>query len=344
MSAGEEPEIKITAEDDYLGKVAKGLPVAGGMVKTIDGVTGDSKLATSDISGFVSDSASFIASSAEAISGYAKDPISWLTGQGLGFLITLIQPLQDCLHMISGDGPALANAARNFASIGTGLQEFAEGFPANAKETTNKWHGEASELAHDRIEDFARGVQGIANEAGNISQLLQVSSMLMTVIEDLIKSLITEFVTWLLYIWIPALAMSVWSGGASVANAMGLSVFKGTKVTKEATGHVTVLQRLLNKLRILLGKIKKFMSDHMDKLRGTVTSPRTRSARGFMGSMLHTGIDSLKSQVMSSDKAPLPGNISSKQMSNAGGVSKIIESGEIGEDQSTEQTSEDLDF
>jgi hypothetical protein len=118
--------------------------------------------------------------------------------------LSIVQPLQDAIRFVSGDGPALANAAGNFGNIGTGLQDYAQKFVEDAIQSLSQWDGPAAEAAATKLAQFSKGIDGIAGQAGDIAQLLQISSMVMTVIEEFIKALVTEFMTWLIMIWIPA--------------------------------------------------------------------------------------------------------------------------------------------
>lgn len=79
-----------------------------------------------------------------------------------------------------------------------------------------------------------------------------MSSMVMQVIEDVIKAILTEFITWLIMIWIPALAAAVPSCGASTAAA-------GAATGVRAATAVGRVSRIVAKLRQLLTKIMDFL-------------------------------------------------------------------------------------
>ncbi|WP_158881314.1 hypothetical protein [Amycolatopsis anabasis] len=395
-TTGEKSGISITAEDGYGEKVAKAVPVAGGLVKGVDNTVGavsDGQLTGTEVFGLVTDAGSFIQSCTDAVSGIASDPIGWLVGQGLNFLITLVQPLQDLIHMVSGDGPALANAAGNFNSIGKGLAEFATKYQQEAEKTLSGWQGDAAGEGATRTAEFAAGVNGIAGEAGNIAKLLQISSMVMTVIEDFIKALLTELITWLIMIWIPALAAAVPTFGASVAEAGAVSTAKGAQTGVKATKQVSKLQKLLNKIQELLAKMKDFLkragaaikkvnqerklgaalhSDLRNSVKGAKVSPSTKLwsnqgavgkrmlsgykmnedgtaitggdgglVGGFAKSMYEAGKGSVKGQVgIGPGGKPAP----AKPMGHVNNANKAGQYGEVGEDQSKEQTEEQLDF
>ncbi|MGA6163578.1 WXG100 family type VII secretion target [Amycolatopsis magusensis] len=285
-TTGELSGISITAEDGYGEKVAKAVPLAGGLVKAVDngiGAMSDGQVTGGEVAGLAVDATGFIQSCTDAASGIATDPIGWLVGQGLNFLLVVVQPLQDLIHFVSGDGPALGNAAGNFNSIAGGLVKFAQKYHQEAGTALADWTGDAKDAAQAKVDAFAQGIQGTAAEAGNIAQLLQISSMIMSVIEDFIKALLTEFITWLVMIWIPALAAAVPSFGASTAAAGTATTVKGTTTAANATQKVSKLRQLLDKIHELITKLKDFF-----KTAGAAI--KKSFAERKLGSALHTGL------------------------------------------------------
>jgi hypothetical protein len=176
--------------------------------------------------------------------GIATDPLGWLVGQGLNFLISVVQPLEDAIHFVSGDGPALAQAAENFNAIGQGVAKLREQFDADS----------ASDVASTKLGEFANGIDGVAGQAGELAEMLQTSSMIMTIVEDFIKAILTELITWLVMIWIPALAAAVPSFGASTAAAGA-----ATGVRVATTG---------SRVARIVAKLKQFLTKVLDFLRG----------------------------------------------------------------------------
>ncbi|WP_020669235.1 hypothetical protein [Amycolatopsis nigrescens] len=259
--------VKITTgEKDTGDKAKEAVPLVGGALKTFDAgkKLGEDGATGSEITNLASEGAGFVQSLGGAALGIATDPIGWLVGQGLGFLISICQPLEDAIHFVSGDGPALSQAAENFNAIGEGVGKLREKFEEDLKSSLQNWGGEASEAAGTKLGEFAKGIDGVAGQAGEVAQMLQTSSMIMTVIEDFIKALLTELITWLIMIWIPALAAAVPSFGASTAAA-------GTATAARAVSTGSRVTRTIAKLRKLLDKIMDFLRS----LRGRLGNLRT---------------------------------------------------------------------
>ncbi|HWM02906.1 MAG TPA: hypothetical protein VNP92_11280 [Actinophytocola sp.] len=342
--------ITINKEMGYGEKLARGLPVVGGAVSA--GLAMDA----GDMRGAAVSGAAFIQSCKDTATGLATDPLGWLIGQGLNFLITVVQPLQDLIHFVSGDGPALLNAAGNFNKIGQGLEQYATKFIDTAQQALKEWAGEAKQAAQARLDRFATGIGGTAGQSGDIAQLLQISSMIMTVIEDFIKALLTEFVEWLILIWLPALAAAAPTFGASIATAWSGTFAKGAHTTTKATKQVSKLQKMLNmlkdlleKLKTLMGKTKDFFKQAGDATRTGAQSFRVQSTLGARerGGKLLDDLDGVKSfpqriGEVSRDSVTSQVTDLGKASRNVNNGVRAGEYGATGEDQSQAETEENL--
>ena len=96
------------------------------------------------VASLANDAASFVKSASDTIADIATDPLGWLVGQGLSFLINAVQPVQDAIHFVSGDGPALGKAAENFGTIAKGLQDMAVNFAQVADQNLTAWQDRKS--------------------------------------------------------------------------------------------------------------------------------------------------------------------------------------------------------
>ncbi|MDX8036885.1 WXG100 family type VII secretion target [Lentzea sp. BCCO 10_0856] len=244
-------QVKITVGEKTLGqKAEENAPIWGNFVKAKEaaGKTGD----TGGVAGLTSEGSALVTSVVEFGQGMMMDPIGWLVGQGLNFLISVVQPLEDAIHFVSGDGPALQQAGENFGAIAQGISDLSTRFTEDLQSTVTTWGGSASEAAATKLGEFASGIDGVAGQAGELAELLMMSSMVMQIIEDVIKAILSELITWLIMIWIPALAAAVPSCGASTAAAGAAT---GVRIASTASR----VSRIVAKLRQLLTKIMDFL-------------------------------------------------------------------------------------
>lgn len=115
--------------------------------------------------------------------------------------------------------PGAVAGGENYGAIAEGIGKLRDTFDQDLASSVQSWGGQTSEVASTKLGEFANGIDGVAGQAGELAEMLMTSSMIMTIIEDIIKAILTELITWLIMIWIPALAAAVPSFGASTAAA-----------------------------------------------------------------------------------------------------------------------------
>ncbi|NUT50638.1 MAG: hypothetical protein HOV94_25515 [Saccharothrix sp.] len=285
--------VEITVGEKTTGqKVAEAVPFYGNYLKTKDAFGKATESGGAEITGLASEGTAFIGALGTSALGIATDPIGWLVGQGLNFLISVVQPLEDAIHFVSGDGPALSQAAENFSAIAKGVAQLREKFDGDLESSVTNWGGPASQAAGTKLGEFANGIDGVAGQAGELAQMLQISSMIMTIVEDFIKAILTELITWLIMIWIPALAAAVPSFGASTAAAGA-----ATGVRVATTG---------SRVARIVAKLKQFLTKILDFLRGL--AKRVGNVKtAFQRSMANKQVNSVAADLSKSlgDKSAL---------------------------------------
>ncbi|GGU74137.1 WXG100 family type VII secretion target [Lentzea flava] len=364
--------VEITVGEKTVGrKMAEATPFVGGVLKSIEAQSkfSDGKDSSETIA-LASEGSALIGSLGTSAYGIATDPLGWLVGQGLNFLISVVQPLEDAIHFCSGDGPALQQAAENFSNIAKGVADLRKQFDADLASAVQTWGGQTSEVAATKLGEFANGIDGVAGQAGELAQMLQISSMIMTIIEDFIKAILTELITWLIMIWIPALAAAVPSFGASTAAAGAATGVRVASTASRVSRIVARLKQFLSKimefLRNLGGRIKnvrdafqrsmvnKQVSSHFADIAKDLgnKSPVVkvmskegligeRVQRGFLGSMGKAAVDAGRAQV----GVGSGGNAGiDKPLRNIGNVQKGDEYDDTGKDHEKQRIEGYLDI
>ena len=356
-------KVEITVGEKALGKkMAEAAPFYGGYLKTSEALGKATENGGADVTSLISEGVAFLGSIGSAASNFAQDPIGWLVGQGLNFLISVVQPLEDAIHMVSGDGPALQQAAENFGAIAKGVGELRSKFDEELANSVQTWGGEAADVASSKLGEFANGITGVSEQAGEMAQLLQMSSMVMTIIEDVIKAILTELITWLIMIWIPALAAAVPSFGASTAAAgaaTGVRVATtGSRVARLVARLRQLLAKIMDFLRKLAGRFKNvgtaFKRSMENKQAGSVVADGLKASgdkswgvklwskdgmigervqKGFIHQMGMTVVDEAKAQVFQD-----------KGIRNAAAVQKANEYGEFGSEPNKQRIEGHLDI
>lgn len=203
----------------------------------------------------VAEGASFAYECVHAVGVLAKNPLKFLVECGLDFLLEIFTPLQDAIHYVSGDAHALEQAAEQFREIGEGLDGMSDNFVTVADQRLAGWRGTAASAAKTRLAEFSNGIDGLAARSGSLAEILYMSSIVMDIIEDLIKSIVSEFVMWLLALWIPALAAAVFTFGGSTAAAAAGTAVKATHTVAETTSWIAKIVELLGEIKDILIKL-----------------------------------------------------------------------------------------
>ncbi|ANZ36755.1 hypothetical protein BBK82_12435 [Lentzea guizhouensis] len=243
-------------------KAAENAPFYGSFMKAVEAASKTGE--TGGFASLASEGSALISSVSEA-GQIAVDPIGWLVNQGLSFLISVVEPLEDAIHFVSGDGPALQQAGENFGLLAEGLTKLRDGFSEDLQSSVQSWGGQTADAAASKLGEFANGIDGVIGQAGELSELLLTSSMIMQVIEDVIKAILSELIIWLVMIWIPALAAAVPSFGSSTAAAGAMT---GVRVASTASR----VSRIVAKLRGFLTKIMQFLRSLVGRTKNVGTA------------------------------------------------------------------------
>lgn len=311
----------------------------------------------------VGDGAAFVGSAAADMVTFAMDPIGWLVSHGLNMLLELVQPLQDALHQVTGDGPAIGHASENFVSIAEGFVALAEDFEKTGDTALADWVDEAGNAAKEALGDFSSGIRGIGSAAGSVAEVLKMWSMVMVVIEEVIKAIITELVSWLITIWLPALAASVISFGSSVAAAMTASIAKAASVLQKVTRYLGKFGKLLDTFIEFMAKYatkvvdmtrkfrigtfageSKFTLNVLEDTAGKALSPSNRVLTTMFGTSVGAGPLLAGAGVKAGIAAGKSVYSEGKEAVTPEGDEPWLNKSEIGGDQSPEDTRKNLDI
>ncbi|WP_312860913.1 WXG100 family type VII secretion target [Amycolatopsis endophytica] len=201
----------------------------------------------------------FVNEAAGTITGIVSDPLGWLISNGVGFLISWIEPLNEALEVVTGDPEALEAGADAFNQLGADIETLRADTEQLLVDGLADWQGPGAAAAGERLAEFRDALHGTAGATGEIATLLAVSSAVMSVIKDVVTSIISDFVEWLIVTWLAALASSVVTCGGSVASAGAATAVRAGTETMKVNRWVTKLKSIIDKLHDLIGRIQGFL-------------------------------------------------------------------------------------
>src|SRR5699024_566633 len=162
---------------------------------------------------------------------------------------------------------------------------------------------------------------------------------IMVAIEEFIKGLIADLLTFLIELWIPALAAAAFTWGGSTAAAASTTAIRAGTTIARSGRQVSKLGTLLQKFGRLLAKLSRLLKNLAQRTRSL---QRTGTARQIGQQARSEATRSVKENAQGAFVPDMttPGGIKS----TISDVASYAEAGNIGNDASAETTSERLDW
>jgi hypothetical protein len=154
----------------------------------------------------------------------AINPLSFLISAGLDFLISLIQPLDDLLGMVTGNGERMASEIDRWGEIKAGLPPIGDAIKPIPEGGLSEWSGKDGDAAREKIKDFAEAVYQLGDQIQVLQGLMRLCELIATCIRKTILALIADWITAMAISWAAAFAAAVPTAGASTAAAMVNSI------------------------------------------------------------------------------------------------------------------------
>jgi hypothetical protein len=213
---------------------------------------------------------------------YLADPLNFLIGAGLGFLIDVIQPLEDALGLVTGNPERMEAEVSKWERVEKALGPLAEEIRSAANEGLISWEGKAAEAAKTRFNLFADGVEAAGEEVKQVVSILNIAKTVMDIAQAFVISLMATFVEWLVWTWVPALAAAGPTFGASTAAAGAATTAQAGIVTSRLSAFITKVVLILRRLRRVLFRM------HLRRMHRVKTTFQMREggnfAKGWIGS------------------------------------------------------------
>lgn len=254
------PEIE---EDSTARDIVQGTPVVSAVSKTAEdiygAVAGDDRLDSlksipGDIVGL-------------GMGGFMalRDPVYALASAGLTLVLELVEPFNDLIHAVSGDPDEMQVQIDVWGQVATALGALQGETAGAVNDNLTSWTGQAADAAFEQLGALEASIYAAANEVQGVQTLLGWAKLLAETIYEVIKSILSELVAWLITRGLVALANSAWSFGASVATFLLSAAYKSYSMFSRAFKKLTECSRIFN---LLLGGLGKFLLNNPVITRG----------------------------------------------------------------------------
>lgn len=189
----------------------------------------------------------------------AMDPLSFLVGTGVEFVINFVTPVRDAIQLVTGDCDALRNKANEFDGVQQALDKLGDELTQTLNQQLGPWQGEAKEAASHKLSTFVDGVKNTAKQAHNISELLDMSAIMMEAAEGVIKGILKDFLTWAIVTWITATATAGPTFGGSIAAATGVTTAEAAVTCARTAQQIEEITKIIQLISDVIMAIKALL-------------------------------------------------------------------------------------
>jgi hypothetical protein len=189
------------------------------------------------------------------------DPFGFLCAAGLGYLVNVVQPVEDLLGLVTGNGDRIGRDAEGWQLVADQLADLAGSLHSAIRDDLAGWVGQASAAARDRLWTFAAGLTALAAEVAELVALLAASQTAMDAAQSLILDILAGLVEWLVVTWTAAQASSVASLGASEVAAMSATLVRVDGAAARAASVVHRVQAALQRVEQAFARLTRDVLD-----------------------------------------------------------------------------------
>lgn len=191
----------------------------------------------------------------------ATDPLMFLISAGLDFAISFIQPIDDLVGMVTGNGERMSGEINRWDPIKDALPPIGEAVAKVPEEMLTEWAGKDGDAAREKIAQFAEAVIDVGDKIQVMQGLLQLTEMIATLIRKTLLDIISKWASNAIMTWAAAGPLSaVTFGGAAVAAMLNMirtaiqSIVLALKRYKTAVDAFLQAHRILGRVIETLGK------------------------------------------------------------------------------------------
>jgi hypothetical protein len=185
------------------------------------------------------------------------DPIKWLAGTIVDFLIQTFQPLEDILGLVTGNEARMNVSANMWQEVGNAMPPIADHMLTVVDGELAQWEGEAGSAARTRVMELGLMVDAMGYLAGGMEMVLQMMAGLAKALRGFVQGKIADGVAWILKTIFPQIVASVATLGAAAPVAIAMTVAKIAGLVLDAIQMIQGAIQMFQGLGDLLNLIQE---------------------------------------------------------------------------------------
>ncbi|MCH7229370.1 hypothetical protein L0U85_00610 [Glycomyces sp. L485] len=175
----------------------------------------------------------------EHITNPKFDPVQWLAGTLIDFLIQAFQPLEDLVGLVSGNETRMKDSASMWNTVATGAKQVGEHIQQSGVDALSDWVGHDGDAARTRVDEMGASVQGMGFLAEGMEALLLQMADIAKLLRQDIVDLIAKGVSWMLTRLLPQAAAAVATFGAWAASMVAQGIAKVASLVLKALSSIS---------------------------------------------------------------------------------------------------------
>ncbi|MCD0443798.1 hypothetical protein LO763_09200 [Glycomyces sp. A-F 0318] len=229
----------------------EGLSDWDGIATAVTGLAGD----VTSVMDMAQDYAAFV----EHVTDPKFDPVQWLAGTVIDFLIQLFQPLEDLVGVVSGNETRMRKSAEMWVKVSEGAQQTGEYISATGAAELAAWVGEDGDAARTRVDELGRSVSVMGFVAIGMNALLLQMADLAKLLRQDIVDLIAKGVSWMITNLLPQVAAGIATFGATVATAIASGIARVASLVMKALNSIAKVLRIAEGAAKVVGVIAEIL-------------------------------------------------------------------------------------
>lgn len=184
------------------------------------------------------------------------DPLKWLAGTLVDFLIQTFQPLEDILGVVTGNEARMNVSANMWQEVAGAMGPIADHMNTVVDGELAQWEGEAGSSARARVMELGLMVDAMGYLAGGMQTVLQMMAGLAKALRVFVQGKIADGVAWIIKTIAPQVAASIVTLGAYAPVAIAMTVAKIAGLVLDAIqmiqGAIQMFQALGDQLNLIM--------------------------------------------------------------------------------------------
>lgn len=152
------------------------------------------------------------------------DPVAWLAGTIVSFLIETFQPLEDLLGLVTGNETRMQESGRMWQEVGNSMPPIADYMNTTVEGELSSWLGDDGDVARTRVMELGLMMDAMGFLALGMQQVLNMMAGVARALREQVEKLIAKGVAWIIKTIVPQVAAATATFGAMLPLCIAMTV------------------------------------------------------------------------------------------------------------------------